>query len=48
MKDLPGLDVRAINTVPIGVDPDGVPVEARAGKYGPIVSCGDKIAPHPR
>jgi len=47
VKDLPGLDVRAINTVPIGVDADGVPVEARAGKYGPIVSCGDKIAPIP-
>jgi len=47
VKDLPGLDVRAINTVPIGFDPDGVPVEARAGKYGPIVSCGDKIAPIP-
>jgi len=45
-----GLDVidpRVVNAIPIGVDADGVPVEARVGRYGPFVSRGDDRASIP-
>jgi DNA topoisomerase-1 len=47
VEHLPGLDVRAINAVPLGVDEQGVPVEARSGRYGPFVSRGDDSASLP-
>lgn len=39
--------IREVNAIPIGVDADGVPVEARAGKFGPYVSRGEDTAPIP-
>jgi DNA topoisomerase-1 len=47
VQELPGLDVRAINSIPLGVDADGVPVEARSGKFGPFVSRGEDSASIP-
>lgn len=47
VENLPGLDVRQLNAFPLGVDADGVAVEARSGKYGPFVSRGDDTAPVP-
>jgi DNA topoisomerase-1 len=41
------IDARAINAIPIGVDADGVPVEARAGRYGPYLSRGEDRASIP-
>jgi DNA topoisomerase-1 len=41
------IDARSINAIPIGVDADGVPVEARAGRYGPYLSRGDDRASIP-
>ena len=35
------IDARAINSIPIGMDADGVPVVARVGRYGPYLSRGD-------
>ncbi len=35
------IDARAINSIPIGVDSDGVPVVARVGRFGPYLSRGD-------
>ncbi len=40
-------DAEAINTIPLGVDPDGVPVVARNGRYGPYVRRGDDTASVP-
>jgi len=47
VENLPGLDVRELNAFAIGVDADGVAVEARSGKYGPFVSRGTDTAPVP-
>lgn len=47
VKNLPGLDVREINSFPVGVDADGVAIEARAGRYGPFVSRGEDTASVP-
>jgi DNA topoisomerase-1 len=47
VENLPGLDVRELNAFPLGVDADGVAVEARSGKYGPFVSRGTDTAPVP-
>ncbi len=41
------IDARAINAIPIGVDAQGVPVEARAGRYGPYLSRGEDRASIP-
>ena len=41
------IDVRAVNTVAIGVHPDGRPIEARLGRFGPYVTCGDQRAQLP-
>ncbi len=35
------IDAREINSIPIGLDADGVPVVARVGRYGPYISRGD-------
>jgi len=35
------IDARAINSIPIGVDADGVPIVARVGRFGPYLSRGD-------
>ncbi len=39
--------IRDVNAIPIGVDADGVPIEARAGKFGPYVSRGEETASIP-
>ena len=41
------IDVRAVNSVAIGVHPDGRPIQARLGRFGPYVSCGDQRAQLP-
>ncbi len=57
-EDLPGLkkiveenldkiDAAEINTFPIGLDPDGVLIVAKPGKYGPYVKRGDDTASVP-
>jgi DNA topoisomerase-1 len=35
------IDARAVNSIPIGVDPDGVPIVARVGQYGPYLERGE-------
>ncbi len=35
------IDARAVNSIPIGTDPDGVPIVARVGQYGPYLERGD-------
>jgi DNA topoisomerase-1 len=37
----------AINTIPIGVDDDGVPIVVRNGKFGPYLKRGDDTASIP-
>jgi DNA topoisomerase-1 len=39
--------IREVNGVPLGVDANGVAVEARAGKFGPYVSRGEDTASIP-
>ena len=57
-EDLPGLkkiveenldkiDAAEINTFPIGLDPDGVLIVAKPGKYGPYIKRGDDTASVP-
>ena len=41
------IDAKAVNTVLLGADPEGRPVEARVGRYGPYVSRGDERASVP-
>ncbi|MCE2531405.1 MAG: type I DNA topoisomerase [Acidimicrobiia bacterium] len=41
------IDVRAVNSVAIGTHPDGRPVDARLGRFGPYVTCGDQRAQLP-
>ena len=41
------IDVRAVNAVAIGVHPDGRLIEARLGRFGPYVTCGDQRAQLP-
>jgi len=41
------IDVRAVNAVAIGAHPDGRPIEARLGRFGPYVTCGDQRAQLP-
>ncbi|MYB23600.1 MAG: type I DNA topoisomerase [Acidimicrobiia bacterium] len=45
--NLDGIDVRAVNAVAIGAHPDGRPIEARLGRYGPYITCGDERAQLP-
>ena len=35
------IDAKEINSIPIGVDENGVPVEARPGRYGPYIRRGE-------
>ena len=35
------IDARAVNSIPIGADPDGVPIVARVGQYGPYLERGE-------
>ena len=43
------IDAAAINSIPIGLDPDGVLIVAKPGKYGArTVKRGDDTASHPR
>jgi len=44
---LPDIDARLVNSLPLGVDSDGVAVEARVGRYGPLVQRGEDIASVP-
>ena len=41
---LDDIDPRAINSIPVGVDSDGTPIEIRLGRYGPFLSCGERRA----
>ncbi len=41
---LDDIDPRVINSVPVGVDPGGTPIEIRLGRYGPFLSCGERRA----
>jgi DNA topoisomerase-1 len=43
-ENLDAIDAAAINTFPLGHDPDGVPVVVKPGKYGPYVKRGDDTA----
>jgi DNA topoisomerase-1 len=42
-----GIDAAAVNTIPVGVDDDGVPVVVKPGKFGPYVKRGDDTASVP-
>jgi DNA topoisomerase-1 len=41
------IDAAAINTIPIGTDPDGVPVVVKPGRYGPYIKRGEDTASLP-
>lgn len=41
------IDPREINSIPIGIDPDGNEIVARVGKFGPYLSCNGDTAPIP-
>jgi DNA topoisomerase-1 len=43
-ENLDNIDAAAINTFPIGVDPDGVEVVVKPGRFGPYVKRGDDTA----
>jgi DNA topoisomerase I len=43
-ENLDEIDAAAINTFPIGVDPDGNAIVVKPGKYGPYVKRGDDTA----
>ena len=45
--NLDEIDVRAVNAVAIGTHPDGRPIEARLGRFGPYITCGDERAQLP-
>ena len=44
---LSDIDARAVNSIPLGVDADGVGVEVRVGRYGPTVRRGEDTASVP-
>ena len=46
-ENLDEIDAAAINTFPIGLDPDGVEIVAKPGKYGPYVKRGEDTASVP-
>ena len=46
-ENLDEIDAAEINTFPIGLDPDGVLVVAKPGKFGPYVKRGDDTASVP-
>ena len=41
------IDARAVNSIPIGGDVDGVPIVARVGRYGPYLERGEDRASIP-
>ncbi len=41
------IDPRAVNSIPVGVDEDGVELVARVGRFGPYVERGDERASIP-
>jgi DNA topoisomerase I len=41
------IDARAVNSIPIGADADGVPVVVRVGRYGPYLERGEDRASIP-
>ncbi len=41
------IDARAVNSIPIGGDEDGVPIIARVGRYGPYLERGEDRASIP-
>jgi DNA topoisomerase-1 len=45
--NLDEIDVRAVNSVAIGTHPDGRIIEARLGRFGPYLTCGDERAQLP-
>ena len=45
--NLDQIDVRAVNAVGIGAHPDGRPIEARLGRFGPYLTCGEERAQLP-
>ncbi len=46
-ENLDVIDAREINSIPLGDAPDGQPVVARAGRYGPYVQHGEDTASVP-
>ena len=46
-ENLGDIDARVINSIPLGMSADGVPVVARVGRYGPYVECGERRASVP-
>jgi DNA topoisomerase-1 len=46
-ENLDEIDAAVINTFPLGDDPDGNPIVAKPGKYGPYVKRGDDTASVP-
>ncbi|HLX77716.1 MAG TPA: type I DNA topoisomerase [Acidimicrobiales bacterium] len=47
LDQLAEIDAREVNSIPIGDDPDGVPVVVRVGRYGPYLQRGEDRAPIP-
>ena len=45
--NLDEIDVRAVNAVLIGAHPDGRSIEARLGRFGPYLTCGEERAQLP-
>ncbi len=41
------IDARAVNSIPLGADDDGVPIVARVGRYGPYLERGEDRASIP-